>query len=121
METMKKRSSRTTRLYDGLRGDPRGRGERSRDLTQRGVKEVNLRADLRNPRPIFISSQLSAQENEQLLELLKKYVDVSAWTYDEMLGLDPRLVVHSLHVNPGTKPVFHLVRIFHTEVEAQIT
>ena len=29
--------SQTTRLYDGLRGDPRGRGERSIDPTQRGV------------------------------------------------------------------------------------
>jgi len=29
--------SQPTRLYDGLRGDLRGHGERSIDLTQRGV------------------------------------------------------------------------------------
>ena len=48
-------------------------------------------------------------------------MDVFAWTYDEMLGLDPGLVVHSLNVAPGVKPVGQLVRVFHTEVEAQIT
>lgn len=36
---------------------------------------------------------------------MKKYEDVFAWTYDEMLGLDPKLVVHSLNVDPKTKPV----------------
>ena len=44
-----------------------------------------------------------------------------AWTYDEMLGLDLGLVVHSLNVDLGTKPVIQLARVFHTDVEAQIT
>ena len=52
------------------------------------------------------------------MELLKKNVDVFAWTYNKMPGLDPRLVVHSLIVDPGTKLVIQPARIFHTEVEA---
>ena len=36
-----------------------------------------------------------------------------------MSGLDPRLVVHSLNVDPGVRPVVQLDRVFHTEVEAQ--
>ena len=55
------------------------------------------------------------------MALLEKYVDVFAWTYGEMLGLDPRLVVHSLNVDPGVKLVFQPARVFHTDVEAQIT
>lgn len=54
------------------------------------LEEVNLGAEPGNPKPIFISNQLSAQEREQLVELLKKYMDVFTWTYDEMPGLDPR-------------------------------
>ena len=46
----------------------------------------------------FISSQLTIQEKEQLVTLLKEYRNVFAWTYDEMPGLDPRLVVHALNV-----------------------
>ena len=60
-----------------------------------------------------------AQEREQLETLLQKYRDVFAWTYDEMPGLNPGLVVHSLNVDPG-RPVVQPARVFHTEVEAQI-
>ena len=61
-----------------------------------------------------------AQERELLLALIQKYRDVFAWTYDEMPGLDPRLVVHSLNVDPGVRLVVQPARVFHTEVEAQI-
>ena len=43
------------------------------------------------------------------------------WTYDEMTGLDPGLVVHSLNVDPGVKLVVQPARAFHTNIEAQIT
>lgn len=69
------------------------------------LEEVNVGASLGPPKPIFISSQLSAQEKEQLVELLNRYVDVFAWTYDKMPSLDPGLVVHSLNVDLGTKLV----------------
>ena len=54
------------------------------------------------------------------MALLQKYRDVFAWTYDEMPGLDPGLVVHSINVDPGVRSVVQLARVFHTEVEAQI-
>jgi len=66
----------------------------------------------------FISSQLATQEKEQLLALLNKYVDVFAWTYNEMPSLDPGLVVHYLNVDLRVKPVVQLVRVFHTKVKA---
>lgn len=59
-------------------------------LPKEELEEVNLGAEPGNPKPIFISNQLSAQEREQLVELLKEYMDVFTWTYDEMPGLDPR-------------------------------
>ena len=37
-----------------------------------------------------------------------------------MPGLDPGLVVHSLNVDPGMRPVVQPARVFHIEVEAQI-
>ena len=44
--------------------------------------------------------------------MLKKYVDAFAWTYDEMPGLDPGLVVHFLNVDPGVKLVIQPTRVF---------
>uniref|UniRef100_A0A2N9HMC5 RNase H type-1 domain-containing protein n=1 Tax=Fagus sylvatica TaxID=28930 RepID=A0A2N9HMC5_FAGSY len=41
--------------------------------------------------------------------------------YDEMPGIDPKLVAHSLNVEPGTRPMVQPMRTFHPEVEAQIT
>ena len=55
------------------------------------------------------------------MELLKKYEDLFAWTYDEMPRLYPRLVIHSFNVDPVTKPVIQPAKVFHTKVEAQIT
>ena len=60
------------------------------------LKEIDLGTKSGSRKLVFISSQLVAQEKEQLVTLLQKYRDVFAWTYDEMLGLDPGLVVHSL-------------------------
>ena len=64
-------------------------------------------------------------------------MDVFAWTYVEMpgldqglvvhslnvnsgvkLGLDQGLVVHSLNVNLGIKPVVQPTKVFHIDVEA---
>ena len=82
------------------------------------LKEIDLGTESGSGKPVFISSQLVAQEKEQLVTLLQKYRDVFAWTYDEMPGLDPGLVVHSLNVDPGMRPVVQPARVFHTEVEA---
>ena len=84
-------------------------------------EEVNPGADSGSPKPIFISSQLSTKEREQFMEIMKRYVDVFAWTYDEMSDLDSVLVVHSLNVDPRTKPVIQPTRIFHIEIKGQIT
>ena len=40
------------------------------------LKEINLGAKLRSQKPVFISSQLTIQENEQLVTLLKEYINV---------------------------------------------
>ena len=82
------------------------------------LKEIDLGTEPGSRKPVFISSQLVAQEREQLVTLLQKYRDVFAWTYDEMSGLDPGLVVHSLNVDPRMRLVVQPARVFHTEVEA---
>ena len=85
------------------------------------LQEINLGAELESQKPVFISSQLTVQENEQLVTVLKEYMDVFAWTYDEMPGLDLGLVVHALNVDLEVKPVIQPARVFHTDVETQIT
>uniref|UniRef100_A0A2N9IR83 Integrase catalytic domain-containing protein n=1 Tax=Fagus sylvatica TaxID=28930 RepID=A0A2N9IR83_FAGSY len=65
---------------------------------------INLSADPNVSKPISISMSLSIEERKCLIDLLHEYKDVFAWDYDEMPGIDPGLVAHSLNVEPGTRP-----------------
>ena len=52
--------------------------------------------------------------------MFKEFKDIFTWDYNEMPGLDPRLVVHTLNVDPEAKPMAQPARIFHTEIKGQI-
>lgn len=49
---------------------------------------------------------------KQVLQLLKEFKDVFAWTYVQMRGLDPQLVSHKLNIKEGCKPVKQVLRDF---------
>ena len=68
------------------------------------LKDVNLGTE-EEPKKIKISATLNAQEEEEILKILKEYIDVFSWSYEEMSGLDPSLVEHKLVLNPGAKTV----------------
>ena len=74
-------------------------------IAEEKLEEINLGSNSQEPRPISISSQLSEKENSELILLLKEYKDVFARNYSEMPGLDPRLVVHTLNVDPKARPL----------------
>uniref|UniRef100_A0A2N9H206 RNA-directed DNA polymerase n=1 Tax=Fagus sylvatica TaxID=28930 RepID=A0A2N9H206_FAGSY len=95
--------------------------ENSKITPKEDLEVINLSHDPGIDKPVSISTSLSAVERACFINLLKEYQDVFAWKYDEMPGIDPGLVAHSLNVEPGTKPVVQPARTFHTEVEAQIT
>ena len=47
-----------------------------------------------HPKPIFISESLSLIEKEELIILIKEYIDVFAWNYEDIPGLDPQVATH---------------------------
>ena len=61
------------------------------------LKELNLGID-KEPRPIYVSSLLTLEEESKSFELLMDYKVVFAWTYKEMPGLDPTIAVHRLAI-----------------------
>ena len=66
------------------------------------LKEVVIGDD---PKRFFqIGAQLPLQEKEQLVDLLRRNVDVFAWDDYETLGLDPKFICHHLNVNPSITP-----------------
>ncbi|KAM1817866.1 hypothetical protein ACFX11_002120 [Malus domestica] len=83
------------------------------------LKELNLGTS-EEPKPIFVSALLSADEIEKYYQLLLEYKDVFAWTYKEMPGLDPIIAVHHLAVKPGTRPIKQTQRRYRSELIPQI-
>jgi len=44
-------------------------------------------------------------KKEELIVLVKEYIDVFAWTYEDMPGLDPQVAMHRLNIRSDAKPV----------------
>ena len=51
-----------------------------------------------------VGAQLPLVEKEELIELLRRNVDVFAWDAYEAPGLDPKFICHQLNVNPSVTP-----------------
>ena len=57
-----------------------------------------------------IGSQLPQQEKEELIEFLKKNIDVFTWNTYEAPGVDLEFICHNLNVNPLVAPKKQLPR-----------
>ncbi|RVW49175.1 hypothetical protein CK203_087448 [Vitis vinifera] len=57
-----------------------------------------------------ISTSLSIDERVDLIHLLRVYLDVFAWSYGDMPGLDPSIVQHHLPILPYAKSVKQKLR-----------
>uniref|UniRef100_A0A2N9I2U7 Uncharacterized protein n=1 Tax=Fagus sylvatica TaxID=28930 RepID=A0A2N9I2U7_FAGSY len=95
-----------------------------RDLLERKRKR-RAEASTNKSQPQCVLNEVDVPESADTAETAAADPKISAKEeleqYDEMSGIDPELVAHSLNVEPGTKPVVQPIRTFHPEVEAQIT
>jgi hypothetical protein len=57
---------------------------------------------------------------DKLKTFLKEYMDCFAWSYKEMLGLDPKVAVHYLKIDPTFKPVKQASRQMRIELEEKV-
>ena len=58
-----------------------------------------------DPKKFFqVGAQLPPQEKEELIEFLRKNVDVFAWSTYEAPRVDPSFICHHLNVNPFVTP-----------------
>ena len=71
---------------------------------EKTVEIINLGSeDVR--KEIRIGSLLALSVKENLIELLKEFTDVFAWSYQDMPGLDTNIVEHHLPLKPECPPV----------------
>ena len=65
------------------------------------------------PREMRIGTTLSTDERDSLLRLLRSYLDVFAWSYEDMPSLDPSIVQHHLPLVPHARPAKQKLRRLH--------
>ena len=96
-----------------------GKSESNSDTEDRKVTPVSGNTELIDfgvpdqPREIRIGYSLSLDERSGLIDLLRSYLDVFAWSYEDMLGLDPTIVQHHLPILPHARPVKQKLRRLH--------
>ncbi|WJX68053.1 hypothetical protein P8452_52464 [Trifolium repens] len=87
---------------------------------QEPVELINLGTE-HDKREVKIGSSLKAEEHEKLVELLKEYADVFAWSYLDMPGLDTDIVEHKLPLRPECPPVKQKLRRTRPDMSLKIS
>jgi hypothetical protein len=54
---------------------------------------------------LYINSELSLSQQEQLTNLLKEQSGAFAWEYTDMRGVHPDTCIHHIYIQPGITPV----------------
>ncbi|KAK1563747.1 hypothetical protein Q3G72_032146 [Acer saccharum] len=81
--------------------DPREEPEAKKDEP---TEQVAL--DPEDPsRTIKVGASLNVHVKTQLVTLLRDYKDVFAWSHEDMLGIDPKVISHCLSINPEFRPI----------------
>ena len=76
----------------------------------------NISLDENNPeRCTKVGADLEGRVKEDLVQFLRKNIDVFAWSHEDMLGIDPNVITHHLNVCPSSKPVRQKKRVFAPE------
>ncbi|XP_010693164.1 uncharacterized protein LOC104906147 [Beta vulgaris subsp. vulgaris] len=66
--------------------------------------------DERRGRTVRIGKQVPKETKVQILEVIKEFQDVFAYSVDEMPDIDPNLMVHRLNIREGHRPVKQKLR-----------
>ena len=62
-----------------------------------------------------IGTGIKEKAREDLIQFLRKSIDVFAWSHDDMPGIDPSVITHQLNMYPFFKPVRQKKRVFALE------
>lgn len=60
------------------------------------AKRIDLAYPGEEPKLVYIATDLSPKEEQPLIELLKEYRDVFAWSYKDLKGVNPSVCQHTI-------------------------
>ena len=62
-----------------------------------------------------IETSMEEKTKQDLVQFLRKSIDVFVWSHEDMLGIDPSVITHRLNVYPSSKPVRQKKSVFAPE------
>ena len=71
-------------------------------------------------REVKVGAYLEPSVKELLIQLLHKYVEVFAWSYEDMPGLDANIVAHRLPTKEDCPPVKQKVHCMRPDMSKKI-
>ena len=83
------------------------------------LEMLNLGSE-KDPKEVKIVALLHPDVKRRLIELLKEYVDVFAWSYQDIPGLDTNIFKHRFLLKPECLPIKQKLRITHLDMEVKI-
>src|ERR1043165_8326823 len=83
------------------------------------LEAVNLGSE-EDKKEVNIGASLDSNVKSKQIDLLKECVDVFAWSYQDMPGLDTSIVEHHLPLKPECPPVKQKLRRIHPEMADKI-
>ncbi|KAI5437067.1 hypothetical protein KIW84_023257 [Lathyrus oleraceus] len=83
------------------------------------IELVNLGSE-DNVKEVKIGSRLCPDAKKGLIDLLREYSDVFAWSYQDMPGFDSEIVEHRLPLKPECPPVKQKLRRMHPDMAVKI-
>ena len=79
------------------------------------IQPINLGTE-EHPHMIHLAQLLSPEEKEEFISFIQEKKINFAWTYSNMLGLDPDLIMHHLSIALGIKLVKQKLQKMHPHV-----
>ncbi|XP_039683789.1 uncharacterized protein [Medicago truncatula] len=83
------------------------------------IELINLGSE-DDKKEIKIGASLEASVKKKIIELLREYDDIFAWSYKDMPGLDHDVVEHRLPLKPECPPVKQKLRRSHPDMALKI-
>jgi hypothetical protein len=69
---------------------------------------------------IFVGEDSSPEEIRIYTYLFKEFHNVFSWSYEEILGIDPRIIEHEITTHPDAKLVWQKLRLVNPRKETSI-
>src|SRR3954470_8394882 len=73
------------------------------------IEVINLGSS-EEKKEVKIGADLEHSIKQRLIQMLRDYVEIFAWSYEDMPGLDTDIVVHRLPIKEGSIPVKQKLR-----------